>query len=53
MLNMVRDKIRKVNDGVHSLLFKIAKMKNMRDKVLSYFSTVLQLNLDREKIFNL
>lgn len=59
--NLVRDKIRRVLDGAHRLLIKIAKSKNMRvfeiiyakDKVLQYFSTVLCLNLDKEKIFNM
>jgi hypothetical protein len=51
LLNMVREKMREVNDGAHRLLLKIAKSKNMRDRVLTYFSTVLQLNLNREKIF--
>lgn len=27
-------------------------MKNMRDKVLNYFSIVLQLNINKEKLFH-
>lgn len=53
LLNVVREKIRGVNDAAHRLLLKIAKMKNMRDRVLTYFSTVLHLNLNREKIFSI
>ena len=53
LLSGLRDRIRRVLDQVHALFLKIARKKNMQEKVLSFFSMVLQLNLNREKVFNL